>query len=1003
MCQLYFLAKINSSVTNIFHLLLQASSSAYSPCLTAGSSVEGSPSASKYSKPLTHFLATRIDSDGESIEASPLAKGRDFNGLSSDEESSSPQRRSSSFLSSPYDSPSSKLSSYVSYDALGHEHHNEEEMLGYCPEDLNALRAELSLKLPVSPREEETEEEMEAADEAGGREHVLINYRGPTTLSPIKEEEPGLLDEGKDNTSASTYNSSIEFVDSYDDSPATFIIDSVEVKEDLHLPRQCLPSNRDKCEEMHKEEDGSCTTGVDAVTQFVDDEKHITDSPILLTPVSQLPISSSSVITTASNEEIPVDPRTSLILEDLEASDNEEPTVLVFTARKESSYCPTLDSNDLLVVDVDTHAASILETPRSQSHLAFIHSPHSSPDLHRPKLDQKSMDENEALEEQIAADYQDEVDNDSLPYEINSSKDRLLFQKLQEDLQEAKRLRKSHRRYTKDVREPGDAQSLDYMLLSDPLCDIDFDSAWQQRSLNIDGKIGSLSCVKDFNGAYLERSSSGESTEVNYEEGCGLTTNSPNSTSTTSQSSTGVNFRIGPEDSRVENGQVSRYQPYFTSSFNSLSQLDSSVMFSDDHVSLPYTVNLQDLQTETLKASKSLVSVQETSQEASPFRNFISLDNISGGIGGELKPVVAASLGGEDASLIRSKEIDLKDRVMRELGQQIETIKSIKREKWNSKDLDNLESSEEDLALLSVGLLNHGLSESKNSSRSQCNSVPDHENSDVNAQSLSNGPHEKHIRDVTVDYESDDYSPETDYVESRKVGQEFFVSDNGDVVDLLPRPKNPEPAELSDYAYTPSPAISIDCSVAAMQNREEDYEEGGVQSPLPQEGVMIVTKFRNCVEEQSEEPSSFRNFSAPSLEKEASDEEVVEEEEAAVEVPKCEPSPVVTPGGLASVRYRMCQEYDDRNEVIYTPDWEEDDKECDSDDGEDGEEQSEGSEDDGDSSSSGEFLWQVPISVTFTTFAINVLFLAISVKITMFYILLSEYLINNIFVLYIIV
>jgi len=449
------------------------------------------------------------------------------------------------------------------------------------------------------------------------------------------------------------------------------------------------------------------------------------------------------------------------------------------------------------------------------------------------------------------------VDHDSLPYDINTVRDKVVYRQLRESLEEAKTHRLQTKRYTKDVRDSDEAQSLEYTMASRPLCDMDFDAVWQHSSLRLDTAGGGAGVCSPHNYA----------NDVG-----GLTLNSPNTVSSASQSSTtGVSFRIGEtldggkDANTVGEAGVSRYQPYFSNSFNSLSQIDSNVMFTEDHVSLPYTVNLQDGN----KMTGEFMSIQNyPSQQDPPANDFLSLDTHS-------KP--------HDSAAISSEDIDLREKVMKELGEQIQTRRCVEE-------------------------------------------VP----VDTDKRCCSQ-----------ASFASDDYSPETDYTESSERRAYNFFRDGAtpSTGDLITRPVNPEPAELSDYVCTPSPAISIDCSPEGLEG--EGIE---VTSPPPAQGVGMATKY------EEEQPASFSSFYASP--REPNTEEVVEEEEAVEEVKASAPSPAVTPGGLPSVRYRMTEER------TYTPDWEEESQPEEGSDDDGGTDNcEEESDDSSDSSSSGEFLW----------------------------------------------
>ncbi|KAF2360766.1 Serine-threonine/tyrosine-protein kinase catalytic domain [Trinorchestia longiramus] len=894
-------------------------------------SFESSPCRKKYPVTPAHFVALPRSGDSSSDSSPVCSTVRPLMTPAASEAKKvmggfpSPIKRPS-YLSSPTSScgsgsPSGAHSSYVSYadDAFQDPLTEGEDLLGYCSEDLNALRAELSLKLPASPREKDiqplsndSEDEAQCHDGEespdytycgnvsddievvdNNRDHVIINYRPPTTLSPIKEEPCSSVGWDSCNfeeNSASTYNSSIELVDCYEDSPSTSALDVVSVEDSVF--NSFSLNKLSKTTLQGKQENEGQRVQLEAATENVDEVNSVPTEC-----VSQHPISSSSVIFTANNEVIPVD-RDSLILEDLETEEDRR-SVLVFTPRDDPDKPKTLDSDDLLVVDVDTHEASIVETPKPRSLLAFVHSPPLSPQvLTRLKRDEEApVTENEALE-QLHEDYQDDVDQDSLPYEVNSSSDKLLYLKFRENLAEHNALNLKTRG-AKDFRESG-PRSIDCAFLSDPLCDMDFDSAWQQHSLD-NFKLGE----------YHSTQSVLDSTEPSRDDmlrsdvnGC-LTTNSPNTASETSQSS-GLMFRLGTEEKETTGENVSRYQPYFNTSLNSLSQLDSSLLYNEDHVSLPYTVNLQSPDEQSDYVRKPSAS----------FSNFKSLDSVVNSQN-RMKDFVSSKAHSED-TFIRSEEIDLKDQMVRELGQQIECIKSYRKEKKTVNGDED--SSDEELTSFSLGLLTQAYNEGTNGHR--------HDSPEGSVQLSDDGSDSRKSfaleASVTVDernrsscanYDSDDYSAETDYTGSneRRVYDSLHSVAKPD--DLIPRPMNPEPAELSDLPCTPSPSISIDCSVAptgkADEGQKMHFTDNDVFTPV-KSIVVNGYEVKDHADEKSDldsvEKSSaaYRTFHATSLLKAGETESDDAVEDLGVgEFKSSIPSPIVTPGMLSSVRYRI--------------------------------------------------------------------------------------------------
>ncbi|XP_050721818.1 uncharacterized protein LOC127001361 isoform X2 [Eriocheir sinensis] len=250
------------------------------------------------------IMAAGLEGEGEEEEVSPRSMTS----------SSPPKSLSSSGDLLQIDGEGS----YVSYNTT-----DEEEVLGYRPEDISALRAELSLKLDAGLAEEEEQEPEEPEDSLESRESVVINYRGilASTLSPIKEE--------------------------------SFL------EEDESFSRRGSRAGVST---------GEGEPGNDCSIEFEEPEsdKALGDTfTIPNTSAMDLPVPDATPGTQDSRE-VPVEStHDSLILEDL---DEEDGPASIQIYNEGFGH----EAEDILVVNTETNEATILDQGLPRSHLAFV-------------------------------------------------------------------------------------------------------------------------------------------------------------------------------------------------------------------------------------------------------------------------------------------------------------------------------------------------------------------------------------------------------------------------------------------------------------------------------------------------------------------------------------------------------------------------------------------------------------------------------------------------------
>ncbi|XP_053637381.2 uncharacterized protein [Cherax quadricarinatus] len=245
---------------------------------------------------------------------------------------------------------------YISYNTT-----DDEEVLGYKPEDINALRAELNLKLGVLHEDKEHSEPEEPDDTlSSDRENVTINYRGIlTTLSPIKEESfledddsPSKKNTMKDtNNVESVHDQSIEFEEPFTLTLSdTFIV--IEDAKDLVNSQQPVldqPSTEEiKDVSITNDESGE---GKIAKYDKVDELQHNASIKDTFETISEF----------LSLENA----HDSLIMEDLD-EEHGPSSIQIYSSGN------NFDAEDILVVDIETNEAKIVDRGLPRSHLAFI-------------------------------------------------------------------------------------------------------------------------------------------------------------------------------------------------------------------------------------------------------------------------------------------------------------------------------------------------------------------------------------------------------------------------------------------------------------------------------------------------------------------------------------------------------------------------------------------------------------------------------------------------------
>ncbi|XP_063615525.1 uncharacterized protein LOC134788599, partial [Penaeus indicus] len=253
---------------------------------------------------------------------------------------------------------------YVSYNTT-----DDEEVLGYKPEDINALRAELSLKLGGVQEKEEMEPEEPDDVSSGERDNVVINYRGiiTTTLSPIKEES--FLEDYDSparrlSNKSITEDPSIEFHESISES---LCLDGSKNLDGTFVIHEAVNEQTVKKMEPGLSElafSGDFEDGVIVAEDESKDKSKTLDSSS--DTLDRLHISSSlDICSQAKVDSLTENIHDSLILEDLEEEAGPS-SIQIYNSKNDG------DGEDVLVVDTETNQATIVEGGKPRSHLAFI-------------------------------------------------------------------------------------------------------------------------------------------------------------------------------------------------------------------------------------------------------------------------------------------------------------------------------------------------------------------------------------------------------------------------------------------------------------------------------------------------------------------------------------------------------------------------------------------------------------------------------------------------------
>lgn len=161
----------------------------------------------------------------------------------------------------------------------------------------------------------------------------------------------------------STYNSSIEFVDCINENFPSFSVENANNSRSDGHDHENFSFSYLKTNGINATYDSTIQFGdelklkIDNTSDNKMKSEEESDTPTNTSGCrSQLPVSYSSVITTR-DEVIPVEPRSSLILEDLETEDCDR-TVLVYTTPQNCGV--SIDDQDILVVDTSTNTAAIV-------------------------------------------------------------------------------------------------------------------------------------------------------------------------------------------------------------------------------------------------------------------------------------------------------------------------------------------------------------------------------------------------------------------------------------------------------------------------------------------------------------------------------------------------------------------------------------------------------------------------------------------------------------------
>ncbi|XP_071532804.1 uncharacterized protein [Panulirus ornatus] len=281
-------------------------------------------------------------------------------------------RSDSSSTKSPYSS-SDMLSlddegTYVSYNTT-----DDEEVLGYKPEDISALRAELNRKLGglQEDKEQLVPEELDetSSTDREDRENIVINYRGimATTLSPIKEES---FLEDDDSPARKLNNKCSGNLESFHDQSIEFEEPSLENLADK-------PTNDDKVFTIHEAVNNIIVNGqqpgvseLPSCEDILDtnmknsEERKISDDSCAAANEVQKNMSLNLTVETLKETLSLENAHDSLILEDLD--DDGPSSIQIYNSGNSA------DAEDILIVDTETNEATIVDRGKPRSHLAFI-------------------------------------------------------------------------------------------------------------------------------------------------------------------------------------------------------------------------------------------------------------------------------------------------------------------------------------------------------------------------------------------------------------------------------------------------------------------------------------------------------------------------------------------------------------------------------------------------------------------------------------------------------
>lgn len=281
----------------------------------------------------------------------------------------------SSSTKSPYSS-SDMLSlddegTYVSYNTT-----DDEEVLGYKPEDISALRAELNRKLG-GLQEDKEQLDPEELDETSStnredRENIVINYRGimATTLSPIKEESfledddsPARKLNKCSGNLDSVHDQSIEF----EEPPSECLGDRSAKDVRIFTVHEAVNNHIASRQQPLLSEHPSCEEVIDTTikNELFSEERKICDDNCDVADGIQNGMSLKLTVETLKENLSLENVHDSLILEDLD-DESGPSSIQIYNSGN------GVDAEDILIVDTETNEATIVDRGKPRSHLAFI-------------------------------------------------------------------------------------------------------------------------------------------------------------------------------------------------------------------------------------------------------------------------------------------------------------------------------------------------------------------------------------------------------------------------------------------------------------------------------------------------------------------------------------------------------------------------------------------------------------------------------------------------------